>query len=58
MCGTSGRMICQSVKLQRFGAFDLMFEATGYSPVAFEAMECLGKNGVLVLASVKMGALP
>lgn len=40
---------------RRFGPFDLMFEATGYSPVVFEAMECLGKNGVLVLASVTGG---
>ena len=29
---------------KRYGPFDLMFEATGYSPVAFEAMECLGKT--------------
>ena len=42
---------------KRFGPFDLMFEATGYSPVVFEAMECLGKNGVLVLASVTGGDL-
>lgn len=40
---------------KRFGPFDLMFEATGYSPVAFEAMESLGKNGVLILASVTGG---
>jgi threonine dehydrogenase-like Zn-dependent dehydrogenase len=40
---------------KRFGPFDLMLEATGYSPVVFEAMECLGKNGVLVLASVTGG---
>jgi threonine dehydrogenase-like Zn-dependent dehydrogenase len=40
---------------KRFGPFDLMFEATGYSPVVFEAMEALGKNGVLVLASVTGG---
>jgi threonine dehydrogenase-like Zn-dependent dehydrogenase len=40
---------------KRFGPFDFMFEATGYSPVVFEAMECLGKNGVLVLASVTGG---
>lgn len=40
---------------KRYGPFDLMFEATGYSPVAFEAMESLGKNGVLVLASVTGG---
>ncbi|MGE5708884.1 MAG: glucose 1-dehydrogenase [Nitrospira sp.] len=40
---------------KRFGPFDLMFEATGYSPVVFEAMESLGRNGVLVLASVTGG---
>ena len=39
----------------KHGPFDIMFEATGYSPVAFEAMECLGKNGVLILASVTGG---
>jgi threonine dehydrogenase-like Zn-dependent dehydrogenase len=39
----------------RYGPFDLMFEATGYSPLVFEAMECLGKNGVLILASVTGG---
>jgi threonine dehydrogenase-like Zn-dependent dehydrogenase len=39
----------------RFGPFDVMFEATGYSPVVFESMESLGKNGVLVLASVTGG---
>jgi glucose 1-dehydrogenase len=35
--------------------FDLMFEATGYSPLVFEAAEVLGRNGVLVLASVTSG---
>jgi len=40
---------------KQLGPFDLMFEATGYSPVVFEAMEALGKNGVLVLASVTGG---
>jgi glucose 1-dehydrogenase len=39
----------------RFGPFDLIYEATGYSPLVFEAMEVLGKNGVLVLASVTGG---
>ncbi len=39
----------------KHGPFDLMFEATGYSPLVFEAMECLGKNGVLVLSSVTGG---
>ncbi|MFN8526708.1 MAG: glucose 1-dehydrogenase [Chloroflexota bacterium] len=37
------------------GPFDLVFEATGYSPIVFEAMHALGKNGVLVLSSVTGG---
>lgn len=37
------------------GPFDLIFEATGFSPLAFEAMQALGKNGVLVLTSVTSG---
>jgi threonine dehydrogenase-like Zn-dependent dehydrogenase len=38
------------------GQFDLIFEATGFSPLVFEAM-CLllGKNGVIVLSSVTGG---
>ena len=40
---------------EEHGPFDLMFEATGFSPLAFEAAEALGKNGVLVLASVTGG---
>jgi len=39
----------------RFGPFDLIFEATGFSPVVFDAMRALGKNGVLVLSSVTGG---
>jgi threonine dehydrogenase-like Zn-dependent dehydrogenase len=39
----------------RFGPFDLIFEATGYSPVVFDSMQALGKNGVLVLSSVTGG---
>ncbi len=35
--------------------FDLIFEATGYSPIVFEAMQALAKNGVLVLSSVTGG---
>ncbi len=38
-----------------YGPFDIIFEATGFSPLVFEAMEVLGKNGVLVLASVTGG---
>jgi threonine dehydrogenase-like Zn-dependent dehydrogenase len=39
------------------GAFDLIFEATGYSPVVFDSMLALAKNGVLVLSSVTGGDL-
>jgi glucose 1-dehydrogenase len=37
------------------GPFDIMLECTGYSPLAFEAAGVLGKDGVLVLASVTGG---
>jgi threonine dehydrogenase-like Zn-dependent dehydrogenase len=39
----------------KHGPFDLVFEATGSSPVVFESMRALGKNGVLVLSSVTGG---
>ena len=34
------------------GGFDLIFEATGFSPIVFDSMRALAKNGVLVLSSV------
>jgi glucose 1-dehydrogenase len=38
------------------GGHDLVFEATGYSPIVFDAMcHTLAKNGVLILASVTGG---
>ncbi|MCI0433704.1 MAG: glucose 1-dehydrogenase [Gemmatimonadetes bacterium] len=37
------------------GGVDLMIEATGYSPLVFEAMERLGRNGVLVLTGIAGG---
>jgi glucose 1-dehydrogenase len=40
----------------RFGPFDVLVEATGYSPMVFEAAEALGRNGVLVLASITGGS--
>jgi threonine dehydrogenase-like Zn-dependent dehydrogenase len=40
---------------REYGPFDLIGEATGFSPLAFEAAAALGKNGVLVLASVTGG---
>ncbi len=40
---------------KQHGPFDIIFEATGYSPVVFDSMQALGKNGVLVLSSVTGG---
>jgi glucose 1-dehydrogenase len=40
---------------RQLGPFDLVFEATGASQVAFDSMLALGKNGVLVLSSVTGG---
>jgi threonine dehydrogenase-like Zn-dependent dehydrogenase len=40
---------------RRHGPFDLVFEASGYSPLVFEGMQAVGKNGVLVLSSVTGG---
>jgi threonine dehydrogenase-like Zn-dependent dehydrogenase len=37
------------------GPFDLIMDATGFSPVIWEAAEILGKNGVLVLSSITGG---
>jgi threonine dehydrogenase-like Zn-dependent dehydrogenase len=37
------------------GPFDLIFEASGFSPLAFEAARALGTNGVLVLSGVTGG---
>jgi threonine dehydrogenase-like Zn-dependent dehydrogenase len=37
------------------GPFDLIFDATGFSPIIWQAAEVLGKNGVLVLASITGG---
>jgi threonine dehydrogenase-like Zn-dependent dehydrogenase len=39
----------------RSGPYDIIFEATGFSPVVFESMQALGKNGVLILSSVTGG---
>lgn len=37
------------------GNIDLIVEATGFSPLVFEAMERLGRNGVLVLTGIAGG---
>ncbi len=39
----------------KHGPFDLIFEATGFSPIVFESMQALARNGVLVLSSVTGG---
>src|SRR5438128_486474 len=38
------------------GPFDLILEGTGYSPLVFEAMNVLAKNGVLAMVSVTGGS--
>lgn len=40
---------------EEHGPFDLILEGTGFSPLVFEAMEVLGKNGVLAMVSVTGG---
>jgi glucose 1-dehydrogenase len=37
------------------GPFDVAFEASGFSPLVWEAADVLGKNGVLILSSVTGG---
>ena len=37
------------------GPFDLIMDATGFSPIVWDAAEVLGKNGVLVLSSITGG---
>jgi threonine dehydrogenase-like Zn-dependent dehydrogenase len=37
------------------GPFDLIMDATGFSPIVWEAAEVLGRNGVLVLSSITGG---
>jgi glucose 1-dehydrogenase len=40
---------------RRHGPFDLIVEATGFSPLVWEAAQALAKNGVLMLVSVTGG---
>ncbi len=40
---------------ERYGPFDYILEGTGFSPLVFEAMEALGKNGVLAMVSISGG---
>ncbi len=36
----------------KYGPFDFILEGTGYSPLVFEAMEVLAKDGVLAMVSI------
>jgi threonine dehydrogenase-like Zn-dependent dehydrogenase len=40
---------------EQYGPFDLIVEATGFSPLVWEAAQALAKNGVLMLVSVTGG---
>jgi glucose 1-dehydrogenase len=51
----STKQVSLSDEARDIGAIDLIFEATGFSPLVFEAAQVLGKNGVLVLSSVTGG---
>ena len=51
----SSKEITLSQAAAERGPFDLIVDATGYSPIVWEAAEVLGKNGVLVLASITGG---
>ncbi len=51
----STREVPLSEAAEEYGPFDIIFEATGASVVAFEAMEALGRNGVLVLTGISGG---
>jgi threonine dehydrogenase-like Zn-dependent dehydrogenase len=51
----STRELSVTSATEEYGPFDLIFEATGYSPLVFEAAHALARNGVLVLASITGG---
>ena len=40
---------------KKYGAFDIILECTGYSPIIWDAAQALAKNGVLILTSVTGG---
>jgi threonine dehydrogenase-like Zn-dependent dehydrogenase len=50
---SQGRTLTQASEER--GPFDLILDATGFSPLVWEAAEVLGKNGVLVLSSITGG---
>src|SRR5262249_11152044 len=40
---------------RKYGPFEVIFEATGYSPIVFDSVRRRAKNGVVVLPSVTGG---
>src|SRR5262252_3138500 len=52
VCGQD-RNVVQAAEAE--GGYDLVFECSGYSPLVFDGMRALAKNGVLVLSSITGG---
>ena len=51
----STREISVAEAAKEHGPFHVIFEATGYSPLIFEAAHALARNGILVLTSITGG---
>ena len=51
----STRQISLSEVAATDGPFDFILEGTGFTPLVFEAMQALGKNGVLGMVSISGG---
>ena len=51
----STKILSVTDSVDKYGEYDLIFEATGYSPIVFEAMQTLNQNGILILSSVTGG---
>ena len=54
-CYHSTQDVSLTDSAKEHGPYSLIFEATGFSPIVFEGMNILGKNGVLILSSVTGG---
>jgi len=52
LCGQE-RNVVQAAEAE--GGYDLIFECSGFSPLVFDGMRSLAKNGVLVLSSITGG---
>ena len=40
---------------KKYGPFDIIFDATGHSPLAFKALEMVNKNGIVCLTGLSPG---